>query len=237
MPIRLAGLLCGGVLLLSTPALAASPLRARIRAEGTAKTLISERTVTLADAPIVKDGDPSHSCAGQSALGALQAGSHGDWNGTWSDGLGYLVNEIRGFKPAGADFFTLWVNHRLSQTGACQTNLHAGDEVLLFVDRCVPDPATQGCKNKSVTPLGLRVTHRARRGSKFTVTVVSYNDAGKSKPLRGAKVYANQKPLKGKTNSHGRLRVRAVHIGHVSFYAKHAGNAKSEVEKTLIVKS
>src|SRR3954453_7136877 len=76
MQLRLAGLLSGGVVFLSAPALAAdAPINVHFRAEGSRSTLVAQRTVTLADAPIVKDGDPSHSCPGESALGALQAGT------------------------------------------------------------------------------------------------------------------------------------------------------------------
>jgi hypothetical protein len=236
MPIRRAGLLCGGALLLCAPvAVAAAPLKVGVRIEGASKTLVTHRTVTLADAPIVKDGDPSHSCPGQTALGAIQAGTKGDWKGTWSEGLGYFVAEIRGEKPAGSSFFSLWVDNKLSSTGVCQTNLRARDDVLVFVDQCVFDAATQGCKNKSVTPLAIRVPPRARRGHTFQVTVVRYTNSGRAVAQSGAKVYANQKPLRGTTDKRGRLRVKATHSGRVSFFAKHADNAKSEVEKTQIV--
>jgi hypothetical protein len=211
-----------------------APLKAGFRAEGARSTLVTQRTVTLADAPIVKDGDPSHSCPGQSALGALQAGTQGDWQGSWSEGLGYFVSAIRGEKPTGSDFFSLWVNHKLATTGLCQTELAAGDDVLLFVDRCVFDPATQGCKNKSVTPLGISAPRTARRGSLLTVKVVRYTPTGRALPVAGAAVYANGRLLSRRTTRRGLLKLRATRVGAVSFFAKHAGNAKSEVDKTRI---
>jgi hypothetical protein len=223
-------------MLLFVPAVADAALPAKIRIEGVHKTLVSERTVTLADAPIVKDGDASHSCPGTSALGALQAGTNGDWTGKWSEGLGYFVSSIRGEKPAGSSFFSLWVNHRLSTTGGCDTKLKRNDSVLLFVDRCVFDSATNGCKNKPVTPLGVRVTPRVRRGSRFTVSVVRYTNSGRPVPQAGARVFANQRPLRGHTDAKGHLRVRATHVGGVSFFATHTGNAKSETEKTRVLK-
>ena len=82
MPTRLIGLLAGGLLLCTTgPALAAQAFDVKIRVEGKSKTLVKERKVTLADAPIIKDGNPDHSCSGQSALGALQQGTGGNWSG------------------------------------------------------------------------------------------------------------------------------------------------------------
>jgi hypothetical protein len=238
LKIRIAGLLCGGLLLLSVAGVAvAAPLKVGIRIEGASKTLVSQRTVTLANAPIVKDGKPSHSCPGQSALGAIQAGTKGDWNGPWSASLGdYFVNTIRGEKHTGSAFYSLWVNHKLSSTGVCETKMHSGDQVLLFVDRCQFDKAKQACKTKPITPLGLRVTHRVRRGSRFTLTVVRYTNGGRAVAVAGARIWANGRLLKGGTGAHGHFVVRATQLGVVSFYARHTGNAKSEIEKTRIVK-
>src|SRR3954452_14028667 len=238
MQLRLAGVLSGGVLFLSAPAFAADPpINVHFRAEGARSTLVSQRTVTLADAPIVKDGDPAHSCPGQSALGALQAGTQGDWKGAWSEGLGYFVSEILGERHSGTSFFSLWVDHKLSSTGLCGANLKAGDDVLLFVDRCVFDTATNKCKNKSVTPLGIRVPTSARRGRTLVVTVVSYTNSGRAKPVAGASVFANGQRLKPRTNRLGRLRLKATKVGRVTFFATHAGNARSAVGTTRIRKA
>src|SRR4051812_34182094 len=237
MQLRLAGLLTGAVLFLSATAsalAAAAPLNVHFRAEGQRSTLVSGRTVTLADAPIVKDGDPAHSCPGQSALGALQAGTQGDWQGKWSEGLGYFVDEILGERHSGTSFFSLWVDHKLSSTGLCGTNLKAGDDVLLFVDRCVFDKAKNGCRNKSVTPLGIRAPRTARRGTILTVTVFRYTNAGRTRPVAGAAVFANGRRLKSGTDRRGRLRLRATKLGRVSFSATHPGNARSEVDTTRI---
>src|SRR3954464_10207090 len=237
MQLRLAGVLIGAALFLSAPAsalAAAAPINVHFRAEGSRSTLVSQRTVTLADAAIVKDGDPAHSCPGQSALGALQAGAGGDWQGSWSEGLGYFVNEIKGERHSGSSFFSLWVNHKLSSAGLCGANLKPGGDVLLFVDRCVFDQAKNACKNKSITPLGIRAPRTARRGTILTVTVVRYTNAGRTKPVAGAAVYANGKRLKSGTNARGRLRLRATKVGRVSFYATRPGNTKSEVDTTRI---
>ena len=235
MQLRLSGLLIGGVLFLSAPAQAAdAPIHVHFRAEGSRSTLVAQRTVTLADAPIVKDGDPTHSCPGQSALGALQAGTEGDWDGSWSEGLGYFVDKIKGERHTGSSFFSLWVNHKLSSAGLCGAHLKAGGDVLLFVDRCVFDKAKDACKTKPVTPLGIRVPRTARRGSLLTVTVFRYTNGGRTKPVAGAAVYANGARLKSGTNRRGRLRLRATKVGRVSFSATHPGNARSEVDTTRI---
>src|SRR3954451_5504391 len=157
MPTRLIALLAGSLLLGTTvPALAAGPFDVKIRVEGKHKTLVNERKVTLADAPVIKDGNPDHSCSGQSALGALQQGTGGHWSGSYSQGLGYFVSTIRGEKPTGNDFFELWINHRLSSQGFCDAKLVVGQSVLVFRQTCVFNADTQQCPDE-VTPLGLRV--------------------------------------------------------------------------------
>src|SRR3954453_2576385 len=239
MQLRLAGVLIGAALFLSAPAsalAAAAPINVHFRAEGARSTLVSGRTVTLADAPIVKDGDPAHSCPGQTALGALHAGTQGDWQGTWSEGLGYFVNEILGERHSGTSFFSLWVDHKLATAGLCGANLKAGDDVLLFVDRCVFDATANKCTNKSVTPLGIRVPASARRGRTVLVTVVSYTNSGRARPVAGASVFANGQRLKPRTNRLGRLRLKATKIGRVTFFATHAGNARSAVGTTRVRK-
>src|SRR5437763_5006823 len=64
MPIHRIRALCAGILLVcAASASAASPINVHIRVEGAHKTLITQRTVTLADAPIPpKDGNPDHTC-------------------------------------------------------------------------------------------------------------------------------------------------------------------------------
>jgi len=221
--LRIAGLLLGGVLFLSAP-VAAAPLTAHIRVEGAHKTLIPSKTVTLAAAPIVKDGDPSHSCPGTSALGALQAGSGGDWDGKWSDGLGYFISAIRGEHPAGSDYFALWIDHKESQVGICSAKVRRGDDVLLFEQH----------STHPLAPLGIRVPVTARRGRLLTLTVVRYTPTGLVFPENGATVYANGRRLRSQTNRKGHLRLRATKVGKVVFFARRAGAVKSEPETTRI---
>src|SRR3954452_7425154 len=204
MPTRIIGLLAGGLLLLSAgPALAADAFDVKVRIEGKSKTLVKERKVTLADAPVNKDTDPSHGCSGQSALGALQGGTGGAWEGSYSEGLGYYVSAIKGEKPSGNDFFELWVNHKEDTVGFCDQMMKAGDDVVIFVQRCVYDPKTQLCPEE-VTPLGLRIPSKVKKGRVRTLTVVDYTPAGKATPEPGATVYFNGH-RKYKTNAKGQV--------------------------------
>ena len=235
MPTRLIGLLCGGALLLSVPAVATAATSVDIRVEGASRTLVSGRTVSLTSAPVVKDGNPEHACPGASAAGALQRATN-DWKATWYESpRGYLVDAIRGEDPPGTQFFAFWVNRKPAALGVCDVMLKDGDEVLFFPDRCDTfDPATQACADARL-PLGIRVPASARRGRTITVSVVRYSTAGRAIAERAASVYANGRRV-GRTDGAGRLRVRAAKVGRVSFYARKAGRVKSELDVTRIVR-
>lgn len=235
MPIRLISLLCGGVVLLSAgTASAADPFDASIRVEGKARTLVTERKVTLADAPIIKDGNPEHSCNGQAAIGALQAGTEGNWSGPWFEGLGYSADTIMGNKPAAPGYFELWINGKLSSTGLCDAALAKGDDVLMFVQDCEYVPALEGCKDP-VTPLGVRVAERLKRGNVRTVRVVDYDAKGKTTPEAGATVFINGRKL-GKTKKDGTIKVKGTKLGIATIYATKKGHARSETDRVRIVK-
>src|SRR3954471_7103001 len=110
---RLAGLALA-VLALLVPAsvAAAAPAAVTVRVEGSAQTLLPRTAITTTTTPVVKDGDPTHSCTGTSVAGALEIATRGSWTATWDPGLKYFVNSILGEAPSGSAFFTLWVNSR-----------------------------------------------------------------------------------------------------------------------------
>lgn len=237
MPIRITGLLCGGLLLLSTSvASAAGPIKATFRAEGAKKTLVAQRSVTLADATSSKDGDPSHSCGLQTAYGALNAGTGGNWAGSWSEGLGYFVQSIAGEKPSGNAYFELWINHRLSQAGICDAKLKAGDSVLFYVQDCTFDPAINACKDP-ITPLGISAPSKLKKGKRAYVRVVDYAASGKASPEKGATVYANGRKLEKKTDGRGRVRIEGTKTGNVAVYATKPGKARSETDTIRVRRS
>jgi len=234
MPTRLIVLLCGGALLASSaPAIAAHPFNATIRVEAKTRTLLAQRTVTLADAPVNKDGNPEHSCSGQAAIGALEQGTESNWDGQWFEGLGYSASTIMGHTPKSPGYFELWINRKFSTVGLCDAKLQAGDDVLMFVQDCEFDAALGACKNP-VTPLGVRVAKRIEKGDVATVTVVDYASNGKATRERGATVFVNGRKL-GRTNRTGQIKVRGTKLGIAKVYAKKANKAKSEVDRVRVV--
>jgi len=91
---RITGLAVAGLLsAVPSTALAAD---VTVRVEGAKTSLVSERTVSTTSQAVVKDGDASHGCPGDSAAGALEQATKGRWTAAYSDGLGYYVTGIAG---------------------------------------------------------------------------------------------------------------------------------------------
>jgi hypothetical protein len=138
-----------------------------------------------------------------------------------------------GNTPKAPGYFELWVNRKLSSVGLCDAALKKGDDVLMFVQDCVYDPALQACKDP-VTPLGLRVPDRMKRGRVHRLRVVDYDAAGKGTPEAGATVFVNGRKL-GKTDKAGRIKIKGTKTGVASVYATEKGHARSETVDVRIV--
>jgi hypothetical protein len=215
---RLTGFLCGAALV-TAAAPAAAATTVAVRVEGTAGRLVARQSVTLRDARVAKDADPSHACPGRTAAGALEAATEGDWQATWAGPYGFVADAIREETAT----FALWIDHRRATGALCLTPLHAGDDVLLIAQ---PDGPT-------ITPLGIRVPPTAHRRHTFTITVVDYTTTGRARAARGATVFANGARV-GTTTTKGTVRVRGTRVGAVAFYASKRGTARSELRTTRI---
>jgi len=167
---------------LAAPATAqAAPGQVTVRVEGAAATLQPQTTVTTAAGSFTKRGP----CSATSAGGALELATGGDWDGSYSAAFGQSVERIRteNYPLAGPEprYWSLWVNGRPSELGACSRELDPGDEVLFFVD-CYG----AGC----VSPAPLRATGPASAtvGVPFTVRVEALAASGAATPAAGATV-------------------------------------------------
>jgi hypothetical protein len=225
---RLAGALAGSLLLVlcsTGSAFAAGPARVTIRVEGQTSTLVPQTALTTSSVPVRKDG--AHPCSGTSAGGALEQGTHGNWSGSYNASFGdYLVDTIEGERhPGSPDYWALWINNRSAQVGLCQSELQAGDEVVLFPDRCDYDSGAGGCTNQPVQPLGVQAAHTVKRGAPFEVTVVKYGFDGTPKPEPGATVTGADTPAG--SGPGGRATVTLSRAGTASLYATETGAARS----------
>ncbi len=170
MPTMSRGLLVGSLSVISllAPA-AANAASATVEAVGAAGPRLAQVQVTTAPASIVKDGDPSHSCTGTSAAGALDLATGGAWNGTWSDGFGYGVETILGENyPFGAAFqgkyWAFYLNGIFESRGLCGAELVDADRVQLYV---LCSGSTNGCY--AGEPMQLTAPRTVAPGTPFDV--------------------------------------------------------------------
>jgi hypothetical protein len=102
---------------------------------------VKNGTKTLTDATvhgetgwITKDKTPKGKCSGASALGALDAATHGKWVGKYySEYSDLLITSIDGVKPKGSDYWAFYVNGKSSSVGVCSVKLKAGEKLLFKV--------------------------------------------------------------------------------------------------------
>ena len=123
--------------------LVAAPARWRrerhVRVEGTrGHAAAADRDVDDARARSRKDGSPSHQCARNSAGGALEAATGGNWAGRWASFGDYEIQTIRGEthtsdgrRPSGT-YWSFWLNYKFASAGGCGDPMQEGDEVLFF---------------------------------------------------------------------------------------------------------
>jgi len=98
------------------------------------KTLLAPTTEHGETGSITKGGTPKGKCSGNSALGALDAATHGKWTGKYYASVGGIfVTSILGVKPTGSDFWGVYVNGKASSVGACSIKLHSGEKLLFKV--------------------------------------------------------------------------------------------------------
>jgi hypothetical protein len=85
---------------------------------------------------IRKDGTPRGKCSGSSAMGALDAATHGRWTGKYYASLhDVFVTSILGVKPRGNQYWSVLVNGKAASTGACHIRLHAGERLQFKIVR------------------------------------------------------------------------------------------------------
>lgn len=197
---------------------AARPAKVTVRIESLTRTLVS-RTVTTTRRAVVKDG--RNRCTGTSAAGAVELATGGDWTATWFDGLGYALDSVDGVRPAGFDYWTLWINGRSSMTGLCDTELQPGDEVLEFVCHDA-QPPTYACANRPLALIAPR--GRFQAGVPVTIRVVELNDDGSTKPASGATVGGGVRAARA--NARGVARV-LLPAGQATLRATRKGDVPS----------
>jgi hypothetical protein len=174
------------------PAQAAAPASVTVRVEGLTETKLPPTAVTTSTAPVVKDGNLEHACAGTSAAGSLELATAGNWGGTWfGPELGYSVETILGEShlfESGSQanyFWSFWLDEHESQEGPCVAMLQSGDRVL-FLPECFGEACPPG--SSAPSPLVLEAPASANVAEAIPVIVKRYNAKGEAVPAAGATI-------------------------------------------------
>jgi len=189
-----------------------------IRIEGSNKTLLLSRQAQGRSGSITKYGAPRGKCPGDSAQGALDVATHGNWTGTWYASYHeYLITSIDGEKPSGSNFWEIFVNNRAASKGACDIKLRRGQQ-LLFAD-------TSGKQYPSALKVVGMFTGPS--SAKVLVKLLGYDAHGKSKPLAGVRITGNG-VQSAKTSARGEAKLTDNHPGRLVLRAAPKGYIRSE---------
>ncbi len=208
---------------------AAGPATVTVRVEGATKTLLPSTMVTTNEVPVIKDGNPEHSCRGTSAAGALEQATHGSWSGEWFNGIGYSVETILGethaFEPGvpANYFWAYWLDDKSATAGICEGEVNSGDSILFFPE-CFSE---SGACPVSPNPLAISAPVIAERGSAITVSVISYaNATGEPSPAAGVTVSGGGASATTDANGHATLSLSQT--GEVVLQASGSGTVRDE---------
>lgn len=170
MPNMSRGLLLGSLSVLSL-VVPSSAVAASVSVEvvGASGPRLAQVPVSTAPATVVKDGDPAHSCTGTSVAGALELATGGSWNGSWTDGFGYGVENILGetypFGPAfQGKYWAFYLNGVFESRGVCGVEMAEADRAQLYV---LCSGATDGCY--AGEPMQLSAPRTVAPGTPFDV--------------------------------------------------------------------
>jgi hypothetical protein len=209
---------------------AAGPANVTVRVEGDTNTLVPRTALTTTTIPVRKDSDPSHTCTGTSAAGALEQATGGDWSGAWNNGLGYEVDVVRGESHlfASGEYYGFFVNDVLASTGICGAELQTGDSVLIA-------PVAGSAMSFGVLILS-GVPATATPGQPFTVTVTrstsDFNGPVSRDPVAGATISGGGATVT--TGADGKAQVTLSTAGATGLRATNAGDIRSATEPVCV---
>jgi hypothetical protein len=221
------GIVCLASAVFASTALAAEPATVTVRVEGLSETKLPATQVTTTTAPIDADGNAEDSCAGTSALGALQLATGGDWSGPWNGEFKqYEIYAIEGEshvfeKEALANYFwSFWLDDKEESVGACEAELHGGDQVLFF-----PSCYGTACPSPPL-PLGLEAPAAADVGESVPLTLIRYGTQGEGSPATGATISGAQ--ASATTGSTGHATVTFASAGTYTLQATAPESVRTE---------
>lgn len=114
---------------------AAAAPKVTVTVKGRTKTLLAATTVQTKSGWITRGGAPVGKCPADSAQGALNVATHGNWKGKWYASYHeYFITGILGDTETTKKYYWgVYVNGKSSSKGACDIKLKAGDKLLFKV--------------------------------------------------------------------------------------------------------
>jgi Domain of unknown function (DUF4430) len=108
-----------------------------ITIQGRTKTLLATKTVQVGSGSITRGGAPAGKCPADSAQGALNVATHGNWKGKWYASYNeYYITAILGDTETTKKYYWgFYVNGKSSSKGACDVKLKAGDKLVFKVTK------------------------------------------------------------------------------------------------------
>jgi hypothetical protein len=114
---------------------AAAEPKVTVTIQGRTKRLLNPESVTAPTGSITNGGVAAGKCPGDSAQGALQVATLGNWKGKWYASYHeYYITAILGDSETTKKYYwALYVNGKSSSKGACDVKLKNGDKLLFKV--------------------------------------------------------------------------------------------------------
>lgn len=121
----------------AAPRTAAMGPKVSITIQGKTKTLLATETVQGRSGWITRGGAPAGKCSAESAQGALNVATHGNWKGKWYASYHeYFITGILGDSETSKKYYWgLYVNGKLASKGACLIKLKSGQKLLFKVTK------------------------------------------------------------------------------------------------------
>ncbi len=190
-----------------------------VRVEGLKKTRLLATSAGRRSGWITKGGTPKGQCSGNSAAGALDVATQGDWTGAWSAkyqalSVTGILGEHHSFSSP--NYWSVWVNNKFASSGVCGITLKKGEQLLFAAE---PVKTTW-------YPSVLSAPKSAASGHPFTVKLTGYGSSGK-RALAGVSI-TGKGISPAKTNQSGAATVTDSHSGLLLLRASPKGFIRIE---------
>lgn len=191
LPGLLLSLVAAAILAGPTPASAANNVTANLRVVTWKGKILFDGRATAGTTRVRSNAtclggriDPARTVAGPTALNLLVAASRKSKSLrplrlTDSD-YGFGICGIGGVSATGEEWWVLRTNYRDATVGAEGLTVKQNDSILLYLSRTWAEPTPDS--------LYLKAPAKARKGARVRVRVLSYNGAGRRRPVEGAAV-------------------------------------------------